>query len=107
MNNIYDSNTLSDKVFHVSRTVTEHMMVPDKDVIEIAIRDMRKELADFLVRNPKLASVRMVEMTDLFGVKMARVDMSVLVMTRENLRDMLQEAFAKGVRHGPSLPKFM
>ena len=104
MTTIYDSNTLADKVFHVSRTVTEHMMAPDKDVIEIAIREMQQELADFLVRNPKLARI---EMTDVFGAKMARVDMSVVLMTRENLRDMLQEAFAKGVRHGSCLPEFI
>ena len=64
---------------------------------------MVRELADFLVRNPKLVRI---EMTDVFGAKMVRVDMSVVVMTRENLRDMLQEAFAKGVRHGQDLPEF-
>ena len=104
MTTIYDSNSLKDMVFHVSRTVTEQMMVPNKDVIEIVTRDMVRELADFLARNPKLARI---EMTDVFGAKMTRVDMSVVVMTRENLRDMLQEAFAKGVRHGQGLPEFI
>ena len=104
MTTIYDSSALADKIFYVSRTVTEHMMASDKDVIEIATREMRQELADFLVRNPKLARI---EMTDVFGAKMARVDMSVAVMTLENLRDMLQEAFAKGVRHGQGLLGFM
>lgn len=94
--NIYDADRLKDRVFYVSRTLTDLSIIKKKDSIEMASRDLVRLMADFLVRNPKLTRI---ESTDVFGATMVRIEMQVVAMSLKDLRNLLEEAFIKGVRH--------
>lgn len=94
---IYDIEKLKDSIFHVSRTITEHSMVGGKDLIEIATRDLRNEMADFLARKPEFVSI---VSDDVFTHQILRIKMQIAVLTVEELRNLLEEAFKKGINYG-------
>lgn len=100
MTSIFDNAKVKDSLFHVSRTLTELSIVKQKDSIEMASRDLVRQMADFLVRNPKLTRIGT---ADVFGSTMVRIDVQVAVLALGDLRNLLEEVFAKGVRHGQGM----